>query len=110
MVLLDSGCVWPAVHFCAVCKRHLPEEATAKPKLGFPVPVRIWLKKDEHYNRVKAAFTSEAAKKFFHTDELVRILDEHRAGKFDNSRKVWTLYMFLTWYDVYFGKNDGDAI
>ncbi len=90
--------------------RHLPEEATAKPKLGFPVPVRIWLKKQEYYDRVKAAFTSDTAKMFFRTEELVQYLDDHRDGKADNSRKVWTVYMFLTWYDVYFGEGDGKAV
>ena len=29
-------------------------------------------------------------------------LDEHRAGKRDNSRKIWTVYIFLVWYDIYF--------
>ena len=52
-------------------------------------------------------FTSEAAKKFFHTDMLVKMLDEHKDGKninekTDNSRKIWTVYIFLVWYDRFF--------
>lgn len=83
-------------------RRHMPERSTARPKLGFPVPIRIWLKQDKYYEKVKAAFTSPAAAQYFNTDELVKFLDEHRAGKKDNSRKIWTVYMFLVWYQVYF--------
>ncbi len=83
-------------------KRHIPEKDTARAKLGFPVPVRVWLKQDIYYNKVKEAFTSENAERFFNTDILLRFLDEHYAGKRDNSRKIWTVYMFLIWYDLYF--------
>ena len=82
--------------------RHMPDESASKPKLGFPVPVRIWLRKKEYYDRVKAAFTSEDARRFFNTDELVKFLDQHYSGKKDNSRKIWTVYMFLVWYGIYF--------
>lgn len=79
-------------------------KTAVKKKLGFPVPIRVWLKEDGYYNTVKTAFTGAAAEKYFHTDKLVKLLDDHRAGKGDYSRKIWTVYMFLVWYDVYFGK------
>ena len=80
----------------------LPAQFCEKRKLGFPVPTRVWLKQDKYYERVKAAFTSEVAERFFNTELLVQLLDDHRADKADNSRKVWTIYMFLVWYQVYF--------
>ena len=83
-------------------KRHIPEKDTARAKLGFPVPVRVWLRKECYYNKVKEAFLSAEAERFFNTDVLVRFLDEHYTGKRDNSRKIWTVYMFLVWYDLYF--------
>ncbi len=83
-------------------QRHIPESAATKPKLGFPVPIRVWLRQDAYYNTVKDAFLSEAAQQYFNSDYLVRLLDEHYAGKKDNSRKIWTVYMFLVWYGVYF--------
>ncbi len=86
-------------------RRHMPERSTSRPKLGFPVPVRIWLREEKYYQTVKEAFTSPAARQYFNTEELVRFLDEHRAGKKDNSRKIWTVYMFLVWYGVYFADN-----
>lgn len=85
-------------------KRNLPQSVANKKKLGFPVPIRVWLKEDKYYNIVKDAFTSDVANKYFHTESLVALLDEHRAGKADNSRKIWTVFMFLTWYDEYFTK------
>ena len=83
-------------------KRNLPPAVANKKKLGFPVPIRVWLKEDKYYNVVKEAFTSSAANHYFNTNELISLLDTHRAGKADNSRKIWTVFMFLTWYKVYF--------
>ena len=52
---------------------------------------------------MKDAFTSPAAEAFFDTDRLMRLLDDHRRGTYDNSRRIWTVYTFLVWYGVYFG-------
>ena len=54
---------------------------------------------------VKDKFTSPQSAQFFHTDKLVQLLDDHRAGKYDYSRKIWTVFSFLVWYDVYFSDN-----
>ncbi|WP_455528137.1 asparagine synthase (glutamine-hydrolyzing) [Huintestinicola sp.] len=85
--------------------RAAPPKTANKKKLGFPVPIRVWLREDKYYNIVKNAFTSPAAEQFFNTDMLVKLLDDHRAEKYDNSRKIWTVFIFLQWYDVYFGEN-----
>ncbi len=84
--------------------RAAPEKTANKKKLGFPVPIRVWLKEDKYYGIVKEAFTSKAAQSFFNTEPLLKLLDDHRSGKYDNSRKIWTVFIFLKWYDVYFGK------
>ena len=86
--------------------RHLPPATAQKKKLGFPVPTRVWLREQKYYDIVKAAFTGETAKQFFHTDALVKLLDEHFQGKCDNNRKIWTIYVFLIWYDIYFSDPD----
>ena len=87
--------------------RHLPPATAQKKKLGFPVPTRVWLREQKYYDIVKAAFTGETAKQFFHTDALVKLLDEHFQGKCDNNRKIWTIYVFLIWYDIYFSDPNG---
>jgi asparagine synthase (glutamine-hydrolysing) len=86
-------------------KRRIPEKPADRPKLGFPVPIRVWLRQEKYYSRVKAAFLSPAAQRFFNTGELLRLLDQHYRGKRDNSRKIWTIYVFLLWYDIYFPGN-----
>ncbi len=83
-------------------EKTLPKVTAEKDKLGFPVPIRVWLKQDEYYNKVKAAFTSPAAEQYFNTAKLVALLDRHRSGKEDVSRKIWTVYTFLVWYGEFF--------
>ena len=83
-------------------ERTLPKRTAMKDKLGFPVPIRVWLTEDKYYAIVKEAFTSPAAAKYFNTAALVKLLDRHKAGKVDNSRKIWTIYTFLVWYSQYF--------
>ncbi|MDD4698696.1 MAG: asparagine synthase (glutamine-hydrolyzing) [Oscillospiraceae bacterium] len=83
----------------------LPEFTAQKPKLGFPVPIRVWLKQDKYYNMVRDTFNSKAGKLFFNTDQLLKLLDDHKNCKKDNSRKIWTVYTFLIWYKQYFPEN-----
>ena len=82
--------------------KNMPEKVASRKKLGFPVPTREWLKQEKYYNIVKKEFESETAKKYFVTDEIVRLLDEHIQLKKDNSRKIWTIYVFLIWYKQFF--------
>lgn len=89
-------------------KKDTPSETSktaAKKKLGFPVPIRVWLREEKYYNIVRSMFESENSRKFFNTTPLLRLLDDHRNGKADNSRKIWTVYAFLVWYMVYFDNN-----
>ena len=91
-------------------KRHIPESTANKKKLGFPVPIRVWLKEDKYYQKVMEALTGKAAQKYFNTDLLVKLLEDHKAGKADNSRKIWTVYVFLVWYQVYFEEKSFEPI
>ena len=81
-------------------------KTAAKKKLGFPVPIRVWLKEDKYYNIVKDKFTGKAANQFFNCDLIMKLLDDHKAGKADNSRKIWTIFIFLVWYGVYFEESE----
>ena len=91
----------------AVAERHLPKLNANIPKLGFPTPVKLFLKEDKYYQIVREAFTSDIAQKYFNVDYIVDMLDkEHFSQDFarrkDNSRKIWNIYAFLVWYDTYF--------
>ncbi|MCL2168720.1 MAG: asparagine synthase (glutamine-hydrolyzing) [Defluviitaleaceae bacterium] len=88
--------------FRKAAAKHLKPKWSEKKKLGFPVPIRLWLKEDFYYAKVKAAFTSDASREFFNTDALLKILDKHKLGKADNSRKIWTVYTFLLWHEQFF--------
>lgn len=83
-------------------KRNMPTATANKKKLGFPVPIRVWLKEDTYYTIVKSYFTNSTAQKYFNNEMLVALLDEHKVGKQDNSRKIWTIFMFLLWHKQYF--------
>lgn len=82
--------------------KRMPEKTAQKKKLGFPVPTRVWLRDKKYYDIVRAEFESEISKKFFNTNVLLNLLDEHFNNKNDNSRKIWTIYIFLVWYKIYF--------
>ncbi len=85
-----------------VADEYLPEQVAKKKKLGFPIPIRNWFKEEDWYQQIKTAFTGETAAKYFRTKRLVRLLEEHRSGREDNSRKIWTVYAFLVWHQVFF--------
>ena len=92
------------VAFRTAAAKVLPEEIAFRKKLGFIVPVRIWLA-DENYNAdVRAKFNSSYAAEFFNTDEINAIYKDYVGGNSDNWRKVWTIYTFLVWYEEYFVK------
>jgi asparagine synthase (glutamine-hydrolysing) len=80
----------------------LPDEWANRPKVGFPVPFRDWIKKEKYYNKVREVFESDIAKEFFNVDEIVKFLDEHYQGKANRARYIWTVYVFLVWYKGYF--------
>ena len=88
--------------FREVCKEVLPEKWASKKKLGFPVPIREWIKEEDVYNDIYEKFmTSE---EFFKPKKIIKLLEDHKNEKRDNSRKIWTIYLFLVWYQEYFVK------
>lgn len=92
------------VAFRTAAAKVLPDEIAFRKKLGFIVPIRIWLA-DERYNAdVRAKFKSDMAERFFDLDEINAIYDEYIGGNSDNWRKIWTIYTFLVWYEEYFVK------
>ena len=89
-------------YFRKAANEFMPDITAERRKLGFPIPVRNWLREDKYYRFVKDTLTSKEAEKYFNTDYLVSLLDRHYAGKCDNSRKIWTVYAFILWYQKHF--------
>ena len=85
-------------------EKTIPARTADKKKLGFPVPVRAWLRDETYAARVREAFNAPAAAEFFNVKELNRMLDQHMSGKRDNWRQIWCVFIFLVWYEEYFVK------
>ena len=92
------------VAFRTAARKVLTEEIAFRKKLGFIVPIRIWMADDRYNQDVREKFHSEMAAKFFNLDEIDAIFDDYVDGNSDNWRKVWTIYTFLVWYEEYFVK------
>ena len=83
----------------------IPTSASDKKKLGFPVPIRDWIRDEDVYKKIEASFKTDVANTYFKTDILLKMLNDHINKKHDNYRKVWSIYCFIQWYDVFFNKN-----
>lgn len=88
--------------FRQAAARHLPEEWYNREKLGFPVPIKDWLREEKYYKLVRDLFEQDFVSEFFQQDAILKMLDDNYTGKNDARRKIWTIFTFLTWYDVYF--------
>lgn len=83
-------------------KQVIPNESYKKKKLGFPVPIREWMREEDVYKLVDEALDTDIAKELFDTKTLKQMLLDHKNNKKDNYRKVWTIYTFIVWYQVFF--------
>ena len=89
----------------AAAARHLPLPSAERKKRGFPVPVRDWLRDPVYAARVRAAFDSPAAARFFQVRQLHILLDRHLRRRQDNWRQIFCIYCFLVWYERFFGSD-----
>ncbi len=87
----------------AAANKTLPDEWANRTKKGFPVPIRHWLSEEPYYTDVRRILTSDTAAEYFDTDTLARLMDEHKEGRANNGRRIWTVYTFLTWHKAFFG-------
>lgn len=71
-------------------------------KKGFPVPIREWLKTDYIYDLIKKEFNSLISLNFFNNKKIIKLLDDAHFGIRDNYKKVWSIYIFLVWYKLFF--------
>ncbi|MCF6409628.1 asparagine synthase (glutamine-hydrolyzing) [Pseudalkalibacillus salsuginis] len=78
----------------------VPDSVLYRKKLGFPVPIRHWLKDELYdwaYQLIKESKTSAHIRK----DYVFKLLEDHRKGNSDHSRKIWTVLMFMLWHQIY---------
>ncbi len=78
----------------------VPAHVLNRPKLGFPVPIRHWLK-DVMYDWAREIITQSQADALIDKGATLRLLDAHRDGPHDYSRKIWTLLVFMIWHGIF---------
>lgn len=82
----------------------VPDSILFRKKLGFPVPIRVWLK-DEIYDWAKQLIKESGTEAFINKSYALKLLDDHKNGRRDNSRKIWTILMFMLWHQIYIEKS-----
>ncbi|MBR6669364.1 MAG: asparagine synthase C-terminal domain-containing protein, partial [Ruminococcus sp.] len=92
------------VAFRTAASKVIPDEIAFRKKLGFIVPIRIWLADSNYNSDVRRLLNSDIADKFFNLSEINAIFEDYISGNSDNWRKIWTIYTFLVWYEEYFVK------
>lgn len=78
----------------------LNKETIVRPKLGYPVPVRVWLK-DELYDWASDIIRNSTAGDYINSAEALKLLEDHRRGKADLYHEIWVILTFITWYKLY---------
>ncbi|MEH7304352.1 asparagine synthase (glutamine-hydrolyzing) [Neobacillus drentensis] len=78
----------------------VPAHVLDRRKLGFPVPIRHWLK-DEMNEWAKKIIRESNTEHLMNKSYVLQLLEDHCQGKADNSRKIWTVLMFMVWHQVY---------
>lgn len=81
----------------------VPEHVWSRKKLGFPVPIRHWLK-EEIYDWAVQLIHNSQTDYIFNKHEILKLLDNHVQDKADNSRKLWTVLTFMIWHQIYVEK------
>jgi asparagine synthase (glutamine-hydrolysing) len=77
----------------------LPASVHTRPKLGFPIPIREWIRGDMR-DFVYDVFQSSQADEYLDRDYILRLLQAHCAGTRDFARPIWTVLIFLLWYQI----------
>ncbi|GAC55827.1 glutamine amidotransferase LtsA [Gordonia hirsuta DSM 44140 = NBRC 16056] len=79
----------------------VPPHVLHRKKLGFPVPLRHWLAGPEMYDWARETIVASDTDHIFDKQFVLQMLDEHRAGTVDNSRRIWTVLCFMIWYGIF---------
>ncbi len=93
-----------------VLSRHVPQELFERPKQGFSVPIRDWLKgplkswaehlMDENRLKEQNLFNTEMVR----TEWASFLKNKKSSG---NISRLWTFLMFQAWYDTWIDKKGG---
>ncbi|QMV84985.1 asparagine synthase (glutamine-hydrolyzing) [Corynebacterium hindlerae] len=79
----------------------VPEHVLHRKKLGFPVPMRHWLAGDELFGWAQDTINESQTERIFDKKAVLEMLNEHRAGMSDHSRRLWTVLAFMIWHGIF---------
>jgi asparagine synthase (glutamine-hydrolysing) len=79
----------------------VPAHVLNRPKLGFPVPIRHWLRAGELLDWANATINASQAGELIDIPAVRLMLDEHRSGVSDHSRRLWTVLIFMLWHAIF---------
>lgn len=83
-------------------KKSIPNEAYKKKKLGFPVPLREWITTSDYYEEIEQTMKQDFVSEFFNQDYILELLETARIKKDFTYKKVWAIYTFIKWYEIFF--------
>lgn len=83
-------------------RRCMNEISANRKKMAFPLPLPEWLREESYYTTLKEAFNSDVAREFFNLPKINHMLEEHQKGKINYARRIWAVYTFILWYQVFF--------
>ncbi|KAA2267113.1 asparagine synthase (glutamine-hydrolyzing) [Solihabitans fulvus] len=78
----------------------IPAHVLNRPKLGFPVPIRLWLR-NEMYDWARGIIADSRTDELLDKRAVLALLEEHKAGQFDRSRQLWALLVFMLWHGIF---------
>nr|MDP9167787.1 asparagine synthase (glutamine-hydrolyzing) [Actinomycetota bacterium] len=79
----------------------VPPHVLNRAKLGFPVPIRHWLRSGELLDWAHETIAMSATDGLIDRPAVGRMLDEHRTGVADHSRRLWTVLIFMLWHAIF---------
>lgn len=80
----------------------LPEETANKKKLGFPVPLREWIRDQDVYDQIFESFQTPFINQYFNNQALIKMLQDHQSQKQDCYKKIWAIYCLSLWHQTFF--------
>jgi len=78
----------------------IPAHVLHRRKLGFPVPIRLWLR-EEMYDWARGIVADSKTDDLIDKPVVLRLLEEHKAGTLDHSRRIWALLVFMIWHGIF---------
>jgi asparagine synthase (glutamine-hydrolysing) len=83
-----------------VAARHVPRECVYRPKQGFSIPIKSWLKdefRDLMDNYLGPARITSGG--IFDPAEVARLKSEHLSNRANHSHILWSLLVFQQWLE-----------